>query len=160
MKAWWAGLAVRERNILLAGAGVLLLLLLWLWVWEPLSQARDSLRSDISQMAAEVAWMQQQADQVRRRSSLQERARTNDAGGSVLTLIEVSANAAGIRPALERIQPEANGARLWFEAVGFDALLAWLGELEQRQGLQVTQLAVDVQSQGQVAARVLLEPRP
>jgi len=83
---------------------------------------------------------------------------SNAAGGSVLTLVEVSANAAGLKSALSRVQPEGQGARLSFDQVGMDALLGWLADLEQRQGLQVTQLAFDVSdTTGMVSARLLVE---
>ena len=75
-------------------------------------------------------------------------------------MIEVSANAAGLKEAIERVQPEGEGARLWFEAVAFDNLVRWMAELEQRQGLLVSQLAVDAGTEpGVVSARVLVEPR-
>jgi general secretion pathway protein M len=82
------------------------------------------------------------------------------ATGSVLTLIEVSANAAGIKEAMERVQPEGKGARLWFDTIAFDTLVRWLAELEQRQGLVVSQLSVNAGAEpGMVSARVLVEPR-
>ncbi|PRB83835.1 type II secretion system protein GspM [Pseudomonas sp. MYb185] len=161
MNAWWAGLAPRERVILGAGVAVLVLLLLWLAIWEPLAKKRESLRTDISALSADLAWMQQVAGQVKRRAAQQQtQGNGATAGGSVLTLVEVSASAAGLRDSLERVQPEGQGARLWFNETGFDALLGWLGELEQRHGLQVSQLAVDAgNAPGLVSARVKVEPR-
>ena len=137
MKAWWAGLAPRERRILVLGAVALGLILAWVAVWEPLLQGRSALRSDVARLSAEAVWMEQVADDVRRRARLEQRAPAlPGAGGSVLTLIEVSANAAGLRSALTRVQPEGEGARLIMDAVGFDALMGWLAELELRQGLR------------------------
>lgn len=161
MKLWWAGLAPRERVILGGGALVLVLVLLYLLVWEPVAQQRQQLRADISALSADLAWMQQVAPQVKRRASQQiNQPSTPAAGGSVLTLVEVSARAAGLHESLERVQPEGTGARLWFAETGFDGLLRWLGELEQRQGLQVSQLAVDAgNAPGTVTARIKVEPR-
>ncbi|TVP91362.1 MAG: type II secretion system protein M [Pseudomonadaceae bacterium] len=161
MNAWWSGLAPRERIIVIAGLVVLAVLVSWLWVWEPLTSKRSNLQAEVSRLSTDVAWMQQQADQVRRRANMQRGSQTRESNGSVLTLVEVSANAAGIRQPLERVQPESEGARLWFDGVGFDALVGWLGELERRHGLQVSQLAVDVNGEpGKVSARVLVEPQP
>ena len=161
MKAWWAGLAPRERRILVLGAGALGLILAWVAVWEPLLQGRSALRSDVARLSAEAVWMEQVADDVRRRARLEQRAPAlPGAGGSVLTLIEVSANAAGLRSALTRVQPEDEGARLIMDAVGFDALMGWLAELELRQGLRVSELMIEgQQAAGQVSARLLLERR-
>ncbi|BDX20621.1 MAG: general secretion pathway protein GspM [Pseudomonadales bacterium] len=161
MKAWWAGLAPRERRILVLGAVALGLILAWVAVWEPLLQGRSALRSDVARLSAEAVWMEQVADDVRRRARLEQRAPAlPGAGGSVLTLIEVSANAAGLRSALTRVQPEGEGARLIMDAVGFDALMGWLAELELRQGLRVSELMIEgQQAAGQVSARLLLERR-
>lgn len=157
MKTWWAGLAPRERTVLWAGSVLLLLLALWVGVWEPLIAGRAELKQEVRTLSAERLWMEQVVDDVRRRSRLQQGS-SNAAGGSVLTLVEVSANAAGLKSALSRIQPEGQGARLSFDQVGLDALLSWLADLEQRQGLQVTQLAFDVeQTRGVVSARLLVE---
>ncbi|UJJ32188.1 type II secretion system protein GspM [Halopseudomonas maritima] len=158
MKAWWAGLAARERLILMVGGAVLALIVFWIAIWEPLVQGRSALRAEVARLSAEAVWMDQVADDVRRRARLAPASAGVPAQGSVLTLIEVSANAAGLRQALSRVQPEGAGARLSFDQVGFDPLMSWLADLESRQGLQVTQLSIDVgEAPGQVAARILLE---
>lgn len=161
MKIWWAGLAARERAVLASGVAVLLVLLVWLLIWEPIAKARAELRSDVATLSAELAWMEQVADQVRRRSAQAAGSGPSGAaGGSVLTLVEVAANASGIKADIERVQPEGEGARLWFDQVGFDRLISWLSQLEQRHGLKVSQLAVDAREEaGVVSARVLVEPR-
>lgn len=161
MKAWWAGLAPRERVILGAGSLVLAVVVIYLMIWEPMVSKRQQVRADISALSADLAWMQQVERQVKRRAAQQsDQPAIGSAGGSVLTLIEVSARAAGVNQALERVQPEGQGARIWFTETGFDALLNWLGELEQRHGLQVSQLAVDAgNTPGMVTARIKVEPR-
>lgn len=110
MNDWWSGLVPRERIIVIAGLAVLAVIVLWLWVWEPLSTNRSELQAEVSRLSTDVAWMQQQADQVRRRANMESGKPQRDSNGSVLTLVEVSANAAGIRQPLERVQPES-GAR-------------------------------------------------
>lgn len=161
MKAWWMGLQPRERATLLAGGVVLAVLILWMGIWEPIANERARLRAEVTALATDLAWMEQVSDQVRRRAAQQRPVGgAPTTGGSVLTLVEVSATAAGIRQSIERVQPEGQGARLWFDQVGFDALIRWLAELEGRHGLQVTQLAVDVAADGGVvSARLLVEPR-
>ncbi|SDS69673.1 general secretion pathway protein M [Halopseudomonas xinjiangensis] len=160
MKTWWAGLAPRERAILAAGLAVLVVLMLWLLVWEPIAKSRAELRAEVATLSAELGWMEQVADRVRRKASQGSDAASAAAGGSVLTLVEVAANASGIKANIERVQPEGQGARLWFDQVGFDRLIAWLGQLEQRHGLKISQLAVDARGEaGMVSARVLVEPR-
>ncbi|MGB7388194.1 MAG: type II secretion system protein M [Pseudomonas neustonica] len=156
MKSWWAGLAPRERLILLAGSVFLLVMAFWLVIWEPLIAGRAELRQEVRTLSAERLWMEQVVDDVRRRARMSQG--ETSSSGSVLTLVEVSAHAAGLKEALSRVQPEGQGARLSFDQVGMDALLSWLADLEQRQGLQVTQLALDVtEARGMVSARLLVE---
>tara|TARA_R110002124_G_scaffold76032_7_gene203881 strand:- start:2866 stop:3342 length:477 start_codon:yes stop_codon:yes gene_type:complete len=156
MKSWWAGLAPRERLILLAGSVFLLVMAFWLVIWEPLIAGRAELRQEVRTLSAERLWMEQVVDDVRRRARMSQG--ETSSSGSVLTLVEVSANAAGLKEALSRVQPEGQGARLSFDQVGMDALLSWLADLEQRQGLQVTQLALDVtEARGMVSARLVVE---
>ena len=156
MKSWWAGLAPRERLILLAGSVFLLVMAFWLVIWEPLIAGRAELRQEVRTLSAERLWMEQVVDDVRRRARMSQG--ETSSSGSVLTLVEVSAHAAGLKEALSRVQPEGQGARLSFDQVSMDALLSWLADLEQRQGLQVTQLALDVtEAKGMVSARLLVE---
>ncbi len=160
MMVWWAGLAPRERVILSVGLAVLAVMMLWLMVWEPVAKARADLRAEVATLSAELGWMEQVADRVRRRALQGSDTAAAAPGGSVLTLVEVAANASGIKANIERVQPEGQGARLWFDQVGFDRLIVWLGQLEQRHGLKVSQLAVDARGEsGMVSARVLVEPR-
>ena len=156
MKSWWAGLAPRERLILLAGSVFLLVMAFWLVIWEPLIAGRAELRQEVRTLSAERLWMEQVVEDVRRRARMSQG--ETSSSGSVLTLVEVSAHAAGLKEALSRVQPEGQGARLSFDQVGMDALLSWLADLEQRQGLQVTQLALDVtEARGMVSARLVVE---
>lgn len=160
MKAWWIGLAPRERLLVGGGSVVLLLVLIYLMIWEPVATKREQVRADISAQSADLAWMQQVAGQVKRRAAQGNQPSAGAASGSVLTLVEVSARAAGLHETLERVQPEGQGARIWFAETGFDGLLSWLAELEQRHGLQVSQLAVDAgNAPGMVTARIKVEPR-
>ncbi len=160
MNAWWAGLTLRERVILVGGVGLLVVMLLWLAIWEPLAARRAATITDIQTYSADLAWMQQVAGQVKRRAQQSGNEQQGPASGSVLTLLEVSANAAGMRKSIDRVQPEGTGARIWLEETAFDALLIWLSELEQRHGLRVTQLAVDAgATPGMVSARIQVEPR-
>ncbi|MFN3579303.1 MAG: type II secretion system protein GspM [Pseudomonas sp.] len=161
MNDWWAGLAQRERIVLMVGSGLLGLIVVWLMVVEPVIERKASLRENVASLSADFNWMQQVSTEVRRRQSMQGSGQAGGVGaGSVLTLVEVSANASGIKSAMERVQPEGQGARLWFDSVGFDPLVSWLAELEQRQGLKISQLSIDAGNEpGVVSARVLVEPR-
>src|SRR5690606_13500260 len=97
MKVWWAGLAPRERVILCGGGVLLTLVLLYLLIWEPIAEQREQVRADIGALSADLLWMQQMAGQVKRLAAQQgSQTSTGSSGGSLLTLVEVSARAAGI----------------------------------------------------------------
>jgi type II secretory pathway component PulM len=59
MAALLGRFSLRERQLLLVAAAVLLLFLGWLLLWRPLAAARDTLRGQVAQSSADLAWMRQ-----------------------------------------------------------------------------------------------------
>lgn len=153
-RTWWDGLPPRERRILLAGGALLLFFLFYLVFWAPMQRGIERLRVSVPQDRGKVAQMRAQAAQVQ-----QLRARVPAAAqrGNLLSSLEQSASARGLRPSINRMEPEGqNGARLVMDEVSFNALIAWLAEL-QGQGIRVENATVSKRpTVGLVQARVLL----
>ena len=55
LRTLWAGLAQRDRRILVLGALVLGLVLIWALVWEPLGAARDAARLRVAASSNDLA---------------------------------------------------------------------------------------------------------
>ena len=159
MRAWWEGLAARERRIVAAAGGVLLLAILFLFVLEPALERRADLRVQLQQLVNEHAWMEAQAPAVRARAAAPGATPAARPGSSPLGVVDVSARAAGLGPALRRVRPLETGVEAELEGAAYTALLRWLGTLESRHGLRVESLSVDRGAEpGRVNAQLRIEP--
>lgn len=158
LKELFLGLQPRERVVVVAAAAVLLVLLVYLMAWEPLNRRVGSLRQSLESQSETLSWMRAAAVEVRALKS-GARAGAGTANQSLLTVIDQSARAGGIKPALQRMEPEGSKAvRLWLGATSFDGLVAWLGQLERQHGIQVTAMSLEPKEiPGIVEARVTLE---
>lgn len=161
MKAWWESLSAREHALAVGGAAIALALLLYVLVWEPFRASDRRLRQSVATQRADLAWMRQAAQDVKRLSA----AGAGPAAGddrSLLTLVDQTARAAGLGPGLKRIAPQGDdklSAQL--ESVEFDMLVPWLGSLERDHRTIIVSLSVDrTDTSGLVNARLVVGRRP
>lgn len=153
LRHWWGHLSPDERRTLTLGAVLLLVIGLWFGVAEPLIASRDAWRQRVAQGEADLALM--------RRLTPELLARAADAtaapdGRSLLARMDATAREAGIGDALLRVEPSAGGqVRVWFEGVGFDALVLWLEASVKRTGVRIDELSIEKGSgAGKVNARL------
>jgi general secretion pathway protein M len=158
MKAWWQGLAERERRLLQVGAGALLLLLGWVLVWEPLDRSRADWRQRAVAAEANLQWMRSATEQLARQRAAGGGEVVTD-GRSLLARVDSGAREAGLGGALLRVEPTGpDQVRVQFQQAGFDDLVQWLEQLAQQQAVRVSELSVQrAQGVGLVDARVGLE---
>ena len=62
----WQLLAARERRMVAAGGVLLLVVAGWLWLFEPAWQARSALRSELPTLRAQLARIDELADEAQR----------------------------------------------------------------------------------------------
>jgi general secretion pathway protein M len=158
MKDWLAGLEPRERRLVLIGALVLGLLFVYWILLDPMLSAYRERAAQVEQQRASLAWMQQSA--VRIQQLQQASGGGQGLGGrSLLAVVDGSAREAGLGNSLSRVRPDgALAVRVWFEGVPFDALVEWLGRLEQDYRVQVKLITLERQPQpGRVHAQLTLE---
>jgi general secretion pathway protein M len=158
MKDWLAGLEPRERRLVLIGALVLgLLFVHWILV-DPLLSAYRERAAQVEQQRASLAWMRQGAARIQ---ELQQASGGGQGLGdrSLLAVVDGSAREAGLGNSLSRVRPDgALAVRVWFEGVPFDALVDWLGRLEQDYQVRVKLITLERQPQpGRVHAQLTLE---
>jgi len=131
MKAWFLSLQERERLILIGGGIAALVLVLWWLVLAPLRTGSAELREAVTDK-------QRLLLDLRRVAALPEDTGAPAAGGgqSLVVLVDTTAQAFGL--ALPRTRPDGtNGINVGFQGVSFDALLAWLIELDATHGVRV-----------------------
>ena len=157
MKAWFMGLAPRERFMVSAATAFVSLVLIYLVVWLPLASHTARLEQGVAEQQALKQWMQRAAAEARQlRGSAA--ATGGDAGRSLLAVVDETAKQAKLGPAVKRIQPEGQDlVRVSLEQAPFDDVVAWLAGLQQTQGVSVVDATLDRQpASGLVNARITL----
>mgnify|MGYP003630366313 CR=1 FL=1 len=138
MKEWFAGLNQREQLSLVMLGFALGLYLLYMLAWVPLAERRDQLTVQ-NQATAESL---QRVD-----AMVSEITRLRAGGGAIsaqrnlTSLVNQSTNRYNLQ--VSRLQPNSRGdIQVRLENAIFDDLLAWLDEVENREGLLVTEVAI------------------
>lgn len=159
MKAWFLGLAPRERLIVAGGAAILLVLVLWLAVWEPLVQRTAQLEQSVAVQEETLAWMRQAAGEIEQLRRSGGPAAAGLQGRSLLAAVDQATRAAGLNSGLKRIEPEGqNRVRVQFEGVAFDDFMRWLNGLQGQYGVFTQSITVErEEAPGRVNIRLTLD---
>lgn len=161
MKAWWENLGARERGLIVVGTVLVMMLLSYVLAWEPLRNSDRRLRQNVAERRADLAWMRQAAEEIKRLGGTGA-ARPVADNRSLLTLVDQTARAAGLGAALKRVAPQGDdklSAQL--DGAEFDKLIPWLSGLERDQAIAIISLNVDrTDAPALVNARVVLGRRP
>ena len=155
MRAWYAGLAERERRFVNFGAiGVLLLIIIG--VVMPLNTKISTTRQRVETKQGDLAFIQQAMPQL---AAAGPEAATAATGDSLVVLIDSSARESGIGKSLSSSQATPDkGLRIRLENVPFDALVAWLARLSQSHGVRVESAEIEAAGEpGLVNAGLLLK---
>ena len=151
---WWNNLQSRERVYLVAGSVTAIILFFWGLVWVPLASGIEKFETKIVKQQDDLQWMQKAARQILSAQGSQPgRRNTNQ---SLLALLEEKINGVGLKPALQRMNPDgANQVKFWLNAGNFDQLVKLFGELEQQNAVKVSNLSITSTEQpGLVDARI------
>ena len=144
-RAWWAGLAERERRILTAGGAVLAVLVGYLAIWEPLHNLRD--RSERALADARVVATRLEHIATEMAGARGSAPRPSAPGQSLLAAVDQSSRTSGIGKAPSRLQPEGDRlVRVWLDDVPFDAVIRWLHDLQVRHGVRVETADIERES--------------
>lgn len=146
LTGFWRSLNGRERWVLGGGGAAVLAILLYALVWEPWHADLRRLRQQVPAQQQALAWMQQQAAAVR---PLLERAARSPEGRDLplLTVVEQTARASGLREAIRQMQPGEDGeVRIWIQDAPFDPWLLWTEELRKR-GIESSAVSVSRSAQ-------------
>lgn len=151
MRDWFDKLNQREQMSLLALALAMGLYLLYMLAWAPLDNKREQLQQQNSSIAGSL----QQVD-----AMVSEILRLRDGGGAssarrnLTALINKSTSRRGLQ--VSRLQPNSRGEiQVRLESVAFDEVLGWLHEIENQEGLLVSEVAITpAGSPGRVNATV------
>lgn len=138
MKEWFAGLNQREQLSLLALGIALALYLLYMLAWAPLAERREELALQNKSVAESLQRVDAMASEVVR---LREGGAASTAQRNLTSLVNQSTGRHGLQ--VSRLQPNSRGdIQVRLENAVFDDLLAWLDDVENRERLLVTEIAI------------------
>lgn len=151
----WAQLAPRERIMVIVAASALLLTLLFLTVWEPLAKGRQQQAVALEGARAVAVRLEEIGAEV---GPGTRQNRPTIPSGALLATVDRAARSGLADTPPSRIQPEQDReVRVWIDGVAFEALLSWLDDLEQKQGVRAQSIDLERGEQpGRVNVRLSL----
>ena len=139
-KSRWVGLQTREQQILRYSAIILSLLLFYLFIIDPVYSSRDDAEQRLHSTQDAFSVVQQQVFDLKASLSNPE----IPGSGSLLTLIESSAQKEGLRSALKRLQPSGNNQiQVSLEGASYQQVMQWLSTLHE-QGVKAQRVDIQV----------------
>jgi general secretion pathway protein M len=141
LKAWYKALQPQERMLVMSAGLVVAIALFLLLVLGPLAHTLNARQERVTAKQQDLVWMRSVANNVRMAASSRA---SGVSGESLMLLINRTAEQVGIKAALtnQALQGD-NGIRLRLEGASFDAMVAWLGMLEQQFGVHVDNASMD-----------------
>lgn len=151
MRSWFLQLNQREQLSVLVLGLVIGLYLLYMLLWSPLDGARDRLAQQNEGVATSLQRVDAMVSEITR---LRESGARPGARRNLTSLVNQSTSALGLP--VSRLQPNSRGEiQVRLENAAFDDLLAWLYQMEYREGLLVREVSVtQAGSVGRVNATV------
>ncbi len=158
LRAWWLGLARRERAMTAAGGSFVLLALLYLIALEPAWQARERLGAELPRLRAQAAEVHSLAQEAK---GLTSRGVAVESAATAKTALEQSlarANLGGVRVTVLDERRVAVNAK----AVPVTQWLAWAEEVARESRLRIAAIrisrtsvraVVDAETTFEIAAR-------
>lgn len=154
MKAWFENLAVREQAIVAAGAIIALLIVAWGLIWTPLSDGTDELRQSVADRTRLLSDLRR----AERLAATDSGSGTASAGQSILLIIDNSARSFGLAESFTQTRPNGTDEiSVSFQRAPFDAIVAWLIELESSFGISAGTVSINQTGQpGLVSGQIFL----
>ena len=157
IKKFLADMQPRERQLVIAAAGLLVFFIAYLLLWQPFGGQRlQSLQNQVAEQRATLTWMQQAAI---RAQQLRGGAAQAGRGQSLMSVVDLTAKKNDLGTAMKRVEPAGDhSVRVWIEQAPFDTLAAWLDELEHSYSVHVQLITLDREAgPGRVNARITLD---
>lgn len=155
---WLNKLEVRERYTVISGAVFVAISIFFLLIWDPIYSARDEQTQLLETQQQTLEWMTATGAEIQ---ALQSGGRTSVSrlnNMSISSLAERSAQSMGVKQQITKLETVKNGAKVELEAANFDRLILWLNDMEQKYGIQASNIQIEKQDKpGTVEARVTLE---
>jgi type II secretory pathway component PulM len=162
VKDWFYGLEQRERYVVAVGGVVAILIVLWGGIWLPIDKLHTEARGDVDR------WQGALTDLRFARARISEAPASTQASvarstDSPVVIVDTTLRELDLNGFVTRRQPTPNGIRVEFEAVPFDQLAVWLGEMSSNYLMEVQAGNLSIASvggPGRINASLTLERAP
>ncbi len=132
----WNALSSREKSLVLFTFGFVLFACLYWGAWQPWSRYSQQVAQQVKAEKNLFEWVSATADQIVTLRTSSEQKTPQALSQGLNQIISKTANQFNVD--LIRMQPRtADQLQVWIKPLPFNALLAWLGQLENRYGIQV-----------------------
>jgi len=157
MKEKWQQLSLREKRLVIITTIVVVVTLVYFMIWEPLQDGIETSRVRVNAQTITLLQIREQAAEARQLRATKSRTGTKG-GGSLLVIIERTAQQKNLKSNLQKVQPEGqDGVRVWVENAAFDQLIDWLALLENKNTIYVSEIIIERQKEpGRINSRILL----
>ncbi|WAJ69845.1 type II secretion system protein M [Catenovulum adriaticum] len=136
MKQWFENLSDRERQLVI-GAGVVLIIgLFFQLIWAPINNRLEKAEQSVKNKQVSLQWVNEKITEYKQHQG----ADKSVAQGSLSQIMSNAARRSNI--SLARMQPQGETLQVQIEQIEFNALIRWLAQLTQNQGLTIE--AIDV----------------
>lgn len=151
---WWRNLSSRERLLVGLILPLVAAVLFYLYLWQPTYSEVKRLRLSVPEKNATLAWMRHRLSSA---GSGVQTATSGQSDGPILTVLEQLAISAGVKPAIQRVQPGNDGSvEVWYQEVVADQLFRWIDQLASA-GISVQTATITRLTPGLVSARVKVQ---
>ena len=159
MKEQWQQLSLREKRLVIITAIVVAVTLVYFMIWEPIQDGIQTSRVRVNAQTNTLQLIREQAAEAKQLRATKSRAGADaKGGGSLLVIIERTAQQKNLKSSLQKVQPEGqDGVRVWVENATFDQLIDWLALLENKNTIYVSEIIIERQKEpGRINSRILL----
>jgi len=133
LKARFMALPPRERLIVGGGIVLLSIFVVFSLILSPFYKAVSERSTHVTQKQQDLAWMQSMAPQLRALGNTRPVSNPNE---SLVVVIASTAGRANIASSISGQTPSGNNSvRVRLDGVAFDALVSWLGTLQDEFGI-------------------------
>ena len=124
-----------------SAAGLIAIAILYLLFFGPFAKALGARQQRVDAKQQDLVWMRSMSNTVRAKAA----SRSGGASGeSLVVLLNRTAQQAGITSALVNQAPQGdNSIRVRLEGAPFDAVVTWLGLLQEQSGVEVDNASVE-----------------
>jgi general secretion pathway protein M len=142
INSWYKALQSREKMLVAGAIGVTAFAIIYIAMFGPLAKAVHAREERVAEKRKDLVWMLSMQNAVR--MSAAARGGQGMSGESLVVMVNRTAQQAGIGSALVNQAPQGdNGIRVRLEGANFDAMVNWLGVLEQQNGVRADTASVD-----------------